>query len=621
VDIYEKLKDLPSKPGVYMMLDENGEIIYVGKAKSLKNRVRQYFHSGSKDLKTMTMVSRIRDFRYIIAASEVDALVLENNLIKKHVPKYNILLKDDKSYPFIKINLKDTYPRIDITRNLRKDGAKYFGPYMQGISAKELTELIQSAYPVRSCKENLDKKRPKRPCLNYHIGRCAAPCTERISAEDYRVIIENVISFLKGNDKNIEAVLTEKMKRFAAEYNFELAMQYRDRLKTLDKIVRKQIAALPQDFNLDVFAEVSDGVNGAVSTIIVRGGKIVGGENCSWESGFESQIGSFISQYYSINALLCDEVVTGETPEAEVLNEFLSEKAGRKISLVFPKQGVRKQLLEMAENNALDYLSNSKVRSDRTYDRTTGAVKQLAELLKLPVLPMRIEAYDISHISGTDKVASMTVFKGGAPARKHYRKFKIKTVQGSNDFMCMKEVLTRRLNRLNDAEQEDESFIETPDLLLIDGGKGQLSFVRQAMEECGRTDIAVLALAKREEEVFLDKEPIILPENSLALQLLQRVRDEAHRFAVTFHRDLRNKRMQMTELTKIEGLGDRRATALLAQFKSTAKIKEASAEEIAGVKGISLALAEKIFGYFHGSSSTKTSDAEADETDSDNVPD
>lgn len=599
MELEDKLKDLPTSPGVYLMLDAQGEIIYVGKAKNLRNRVRQYFHSGNKTIKVQLMVDNIADFRYILTATEVEALVLENNLIKKNVPKYNILLKDDKSYPFLKINMKQDFPTIEVVRVLKEDGSKYFGPYMNGVSTKDILELIVSAFPLRTCRANFEKNRPKRPCLNYYIGRCKAPCAGMISRDEYHELAEAAIGFLRGNDKSVEKILTDKMKEQAALGNFEQAIYYREKLKVLDKVVRKQIAALPKEFNLDIFAEADDGTGVAFSVIAVRAGKIVFAANFSSENCVDDQITSFISQYYSINPVLCDEVVTTDAADAVLLEEYLAQKCGRKINVIMPKQGVRKQLLDMAANNGRDYLENSKERDRRRYDSTVGAVRQLAEKLSLPTLPNRMECYDISHISGTDMVASMVVFKHGEPCKKHYRKFKIKTVAGNNDFECMKEVLLRRLSHIGGT---DESFAEIPDLIVVDGGKGQLTFAKEALHEAGREDIPIASLAKREEEIFLDKEPIILSKDSQALRLLQRIRDEAHRFAITFHRNLRGKRMIESKLVGIDGLGEKRRAALVEHFKTLEAIGSATVEELCKVPGMPAKVAQNIYEFFHAKS-------------------
>lgn len=599
MDFKAKLKDVPENPGVYMMLDSDGEIIYVGKAKNLRARLRQYFYrSGNKTAKVMAMLEHVADFRYIICPSEVDALVTENNLIKKHTPKYNILLKDDKAYPFLRIDMREDYPAITLVRKLRNDGARYFGPYMQSVNVKDIFDLIHTAFPVRDCRRDLSK--PSRPCLNYHLGRCIAPCSGKVSKEEYHAEIGKVIAFLRGNDREVERVLNEKMMKFAEEENFEVALNYKNKLKVLDNIVRKQVSALPKDFNLDIFAYETNGVLGAVNMLVVRGGKLVGGENRVFESADED-IASYIFQYYAHNAPVCDEVVTDGVENADALEKAVSELAHRTVRVVEPKQGVRRQLLDLSHSNASHAMEKHGTTEERKRVRTEGAVVQLGELLNLPVLPNRIEAYDISHISGTDKVASMAVFEGGEPKKSHYRKFRIKTVEGNNDFACMKETLTRRLKRLE--EGDDESFGTPPDLILIDGGKGQLAYALDALRECGREDLEILSLAKREEEVFLGSDPkraIILPRDSVALQMLQRVRDEAHRFAITYHRTLRSKHMSETVLRQIEGIGKKRANALIAAFGSAENVKHASAEEIAAIDGFSPALAREILEKLNG---------------------
>lgn len=592
VDFKAKLKDVPTNPGVYLMLDEGGEIIYVGKAKNLKNRLRSYFFNlSNRTVKVMAMLDHVADFRYIICASEVDALLTENNLIKKHTPRYNILLKDDKAYPFLRIDMKQPYPRIDIVRRLKNDGAKYFGPYMQSINVREILDLIHTAFCVRDCSRDLTK--PTRPCLNRHLGRCLAPCSGEVSADEYKAEMQKVIDFLRGNDREVERVLNAKMLKFAEEENFEVALNYRNKLRVLDKIVRKQVSALPKDFNLDIFAFETNGIISAINMLVVRGGKLVGGENFT-ASAADEDLTSYIYQYYANNAPLCDEIVTDGVEDSMSLEEAINKLCAHTVRVVEPKQGVRRQLLDLAHSNAHDAMVKYGTQDERKALRTSGAVKQLADILGLHTLPNRIEGYDISHISGTDKVASMVVFEGGQPKKSHYRKFKIKTVEGNNDFACMREVLTRRLNKLGD---EDESFGTIPDLLLIDGGKGQLAYAKEAQAITGREDIEIISLAKREEEVFLGSDPttpVIIPKDSVALQLLQRVRDESHRFAITFHRNLRSKHLSESALKNIKGVGEKTANALIRTFGSVEEIKRKAPEELATLDGISVAKAQYI---------------------------
>ncbi|HKL94719.1 MAG TPA: excinuclease ABC subunit UvrC [Clostridia bacterium] len=597
MDFKSKLRDVPPNPGVYMMLDEGGNIIYVGKAKNLKNRLRQYFYvSANKTAKVVLMMQSVADFKYIITASEIDALLTENNLIKKHTPRYNILLKDDKNYPFLRIDMKEKFPTVQLVRKLKPDGAKYFGPYMLSVNIRDIIDLVHTAFKVRDCSLQIEEGNVgnRRPCLNFHLNRCLAPCAGLVSEEQYKEEMQKVIAFLKGNNREVERILQERMKEFSDEGNFEAAIICRDKLRLLDKLVRKQISSLPSVSNLDIFAMKSDGIKMVVNWIVVRGGKIVGGDNFVQDAA-DDNLSSFLFQFYENNAPNCDEVIVESLPDSKALEEWLSDKAGRKINVVHPKQGVRAQLVDMANVNASDRLEKLGTEQERKTMRTAGAVAQLAELLNLPVLPNRIEAYDISHISGTDKVSSMVVFENGEPKKAHYRKFKIKTVEGIDDFACMKETLLRRLNRL---DSDDESFSSVPDLILIDGGKGQLSFAKKALCECGR-DIAILSLAEREEEVFLDKTPILLPRDSLALGLLQRVRDEAHRFAVTFHKNLRGKRMTESVLKDIDGVGRKRIDLLYDHFKSLDNIRNASLEELEKVKGISHNIAENVYKFFH----------------------
>ena len=601
----QKLKDLPHKSGVYIMYNEARQILYIGKARDLFKRVHQYFgNKASRTQKVIKLVEKIYDLDYIITANEVEALVLENNLIKKHKPPYNILLKDDKSYPFIKIDLKKPYPRVEVVRRLKNDGAKYFGPYMQGISTQDILGLINSAFCVRTCKMDLTKvPQNHRPCLNYHIKRCYAPCAGLISREEYDAVIKEIVAFLQGNDKKIAEVLTAKMKEASEREEYELALTYKQKLQVLEKLVRRQVGVLPKDFDMDVFAVASNGLNTVAAVIFVRGGKIVGGdkhviEGVSLDEG--SALSNFIMRFYDMTGYVASEVITStQIEDGDVLREYLSEKAGRKINVICPHQGVRRQLADMSQGNAQDYLEKSLSVKERKENMTMGGVIQLAEYLKLAKLPVRMECYDISHISGTNKVASMVVFVNGEAEKSHYRKFKIETVEGNDDFACLQETLRRRLADIKE-RAGDVSFSSRPDLIVIDGGKGQLSSVMEVVADCDTEGINFISLAKREEEVFLPGQsvPVILPRDSYALRLLQRIRDEAHRFAITFHRNLRKTSQTKSALLAIEGVGKTRVKLLFDSFKTLDNIKKASIEELTAVKGIDRRTAENVYAAF-----------------------
>ena len=509
--------------------------------------------------------------------------------------------------------MKEPYPTIKLVRKLENDGAKYFGPYMQSVNIRDIFDLIHTAFPIRDCKRDLSK--PSRPCLNAHLDRCIAPCTGKVSEKEYKAEMQKVIDFLKGNDREVERVLTDKMKKFAAEENFEVALNYRNKLQLLDKLVQKQVSSLPKDFNLDIFAFETNGIVSAINMLVVRGGKLVGGENVISQSADED-IASYILQYYQNNAPLCDEIVTDCVERAKSLEDAINGLCSHTVRVVEPKQGVRKQLLELAHSNAYDAMTKHGTQEERKAQRTQGAVIQLAEILNLHTLPNRMECFDISHISGTDKVASMVVFVGGEPKKAHYRKFRIKTVEGNNDFACMKEVLTRRLIEIGTSK--DESLSSVPDLLVIDGGKGQLAYAMEAQKETGREDIEILSLAERYEEVYLKSAPktaVILPKDSVALQLLQRIRDEAHRFAITFHRNLRSKHLSESALKNVEGVGKVLCARLIKEFGSVEEIKLKSAEEIASVDGVSNVLAQRILTTLNGGENVSEKDIPITEED------
>ena len=581
------------------MRNKNGEIIYIGKAKNLKNRVSQYFRNTQKPTKVQAMVNNIDDFDYFVATSELDALALESNLIHKHQPFYNILLKDGKMFPYIKIDMKEDFPRLEIARHVKKDdGAKYFGPYVSGIDTKELLKTINFAFKIRTCTQKLvERKKAKRECLNYSLGLCPAPCTGRISKADYMQEIKKVINFLNGNDEEIEKILQEKMETAGNLQNFERAIELREALKMIQKLKMRVVANLPKDVNKDIFAYTTDGISGVVTTMIVRGGKILGVANYPVES-VELEEGeilfNFMAEYYT-KMLTPNEIIISQKINEELLLQFLNKKA----KIISNPHGVNNTLLAMAKENAEEYLSKKLERDKLLYNSGIGAIKQLQTNLNLKNAPRRMECYDISHISGTNKVASMVVFINGTADKKQYRKFKIKTVAGNNDFESLKETLSRRLQRLVD--KNGESFKEKPDLIVVDGGKGQLSSCYEILQSFNlENQIEIISLAKRLEEVFTIKSnlPIILKNGSAELKLLQRIRDESHRFAITFHRQLRTKAQTESELESIPGLGKTKIKNLLDAFETTQNISKASLEELVSVKGIHKNLATEIKKYF-----------------------
>ena len=594
----QKLALLPDKPGVYIMLDSDGRIIYVGKARVLKNRVRQYFHlSALKPVKVQNMVDNIADFNYIITASESDALLLEATLIKKHKPKYNILLKDDKNFPFVRIDLKEKYPRVTMTRKLTRDGARYFGPFLNGVSIRELLEIIHLAYPVRSCSLNLEKSRNARGCLNSYLGRCLAPCLGNVDEGAYREMIGEVMAFLKGDVDRVEKIFFDKMLRLSQNEEFEQALQYKNRLGILKRLSERKVVSLTRHLNIDAFAVVSNGVYGVVSALFVRDGNIFGARNFASriEGGEEDFLRNVLYGYYAKSPVFPDQIILNRSEEG--LEGYFKEAYGERVEVYVPKQGTKKKIVDMAVSNAEEYLAKNVEQIERKELLSVGAAEELTRVLGLPKYARRMECYDISNISGVDKTASMVVCIDGTPAHSLYRRFRIKTVEGSNDFESLKETLTRRMARL--AAADDESFSERPDLIIIDGGKGQLSSVMEVMEGLG-SDIPVVSLAKREEEIFLphNPEPLVLPKSSIVLRLFQRIRDEAHRFAITYHRTLRNRRYESV-LEEIPGIGKARRLALGRKFPLLDDLKQATPEEIAETEGISKTIAQNIYDYFH----------------------
>ena len=596
--IREKLKLLPASPGVYIMLDGEGTVIYVGKARVLKNRVRQYFHSSPKPGKVRAMVESIADFSYIVTPTEVDALALENTYIKKYKPKYNILLKDDKTYPYIKVHTKEAFPRISVTRRVKLGEGKYFGPFMGGISCKEIVDIAARVYRIRACTVTIGEK-PKKPCLNYHLGRCGAPCAHFISQEDYAACVEKTLSFLAGNYEEAESLLSEKMEAFAANEEFELALEYRNKIEMLSRLGERRITAMPRDVDADIWAYATNGLYAAISVLVTRGGIMQGSRSFTLDEGAgEAGEGflSFLTQYYAAHALP-HEVVLEEPIDDALFLAYAEEKAGRRVELTRPKFGIRRELLDMASGNAKEYLEKSVSAIRHKNDMTVNACMRLKELLHLARYPKRMECYDISNVSGVDKVGSMVVFTDGEADKYEYRRFRIKTVEGANDFASLQEVLRRRLQKLGTAE---EARFARPQLIVIDGGKGQLSAVKAIFEELGVVGIDLIALAKQEEEVYtlFQDAPVRLDRRDYALRTLQRIRDEAHRFAVTYFRSLHSKQSLTSVLDEIEGVGKKKRTALLQAFGTIDKIMRASEEELARVEGVGPVLAAHIHSYF-----------------------
>lgn len=594
--IKSKVHALPGLPGVYKMLDLYGNIIYIGKAKNLKNRVSSYFLNTQKLPKVQAMVDNVVDFEYIITPSELEALNLESNLIHKHTPFYNILLKDGKAFPYIKVDYKADYPRVEVTRKILNDKAMYFGPYFNKINAGLLYKIINNTFKLRDCKLNLNKKN-NRECLNYHINNCLAPCTNRCTKEEYRQEVDRVVDFLKGNLDEAKEILTKKMLAYSSMEMFEKAIEVRESLKLIENIDAENITGLNKNIDLDVFGIAENGDSSVVSVANIRGSKMIGFNNYSIIDASDNLADimiNFITQYYMSNKVVPKMVITEY--ECDELRDWLSDFAGKSIQLLAGKKEPYSRILKMCNDNASEYLSKS-IEKNKLYElKTKGAIKTLQKALGLKKLPNRIEGYDISNLSGTNTVASMVVFTGGEKDSKAYRKFKIEEL-GQNDFRNMNTVLTRRFNEYK--LQKDISFSQLPDLILIDGGIIQLTFAMTAMKECG-LDIDMVSLAKREEEIYKpDGTKVILSKDNFALKLLQNVRDESHRFAITFQKSLRQKTALKSQLENIELIGKNKVNILFDKFKTIEKIKSATVEELQAVKGIGKKLAENIYNFFH----------------------
>ena len=591
--VREKLKLLPENPGVYIMKDAAGKIIYVGKAVVLKNRVRQYFQSSRNHTpKVRAMVAKVADFEFIMTASEVEALILECNLIKKHRPRYNISLKDDKSYPYVKVTVQEEFPRVFITRRVVKDGARYFGPYTNATAVHESLKLLRRLFPLRTCRTLQD-----RPCLEYHIKRCLAPCVGKISREDYAVFIRAVLLFLEGRTEDVERELTFRMKRAAAAYHFEIAARLRDQLAAVKKIAEKQnIVTGAGDQDAIGMARSALGV--CVQVFFIRSGKMIGREHFllqgSEDESDAALLAAFLQQYYHRATFLPHEILLPlAVAEAPLIEDWLAARKQARVHLVVPPRGPKHDLVLMAASNAEKFLADEETRRAQTDAQTLGAVEELGRYLGLEKPPYRMECFDISHIQGAETVASMVVFEGGMPKKSDYRRFKIRCTEGKpDDFLSMREVTQRRYG---DLPEED-----LPDLIVIDGGKGQLSSALEIIRGAGHADVPVVGLAKQFELVFREgeSEPVVLPRRSQALYLIERIRDEAHRFAITYHRKLRGKRNLVSILDHIVGIGPARRKALWSAFGSIAKIKAASVEELAAVSGMNQPAAEAVYHFF-----------------------
>ena len=610
-DIQEELKKLPGKPGVYLMHDEKDEIIYVGKAISLKNRVRQYFQSSrGKSVKIEQMVTHITRFEYIVTDSELEALVLECNLIKEHRPKYNTMLMDDKAYPFIKVTVDEPFPRIMMARRMVKDKAKYFGPYTSAGAVKDTIELIRKLYKVRSCNRRLPRDTGKeRPCLNYHIHQCNAPCQGYVSQETYRKSIDEVLRFLGGNYDVVLKELEEKMMKASEDLEFEKAIEYRELLGSVKKIAQKQKITDTAGNDRDILAAATDKEDAVVQVFFIRGGRLIGRDHFYLKlSGDETTgeiISSFIKQFYAGTPYIPAELMTQtEIEDGEVLEEWLSQKRGHRVHIRVPKKGTKEKLVELAEKNAALVLSKDRERLKREEGRTIGAVKEIARLLGLEHLN-RMEAYDISNISGFASVGSMVVYEKGKPKRNDYRKFRIKSVQGPDDYASMKEVLTRRFRHgLEEREEGKEtgSFTAFPDLILMDGGKGQVGIALQVLDEL-HLNIPVCGMVKddshRTRGLYYNNKELPIDRNSEGFKLITRIQDEAHRFAIEFHRKLRSKEQVHSVLDDIPGVGPARRKDLMKHFASLDEIRQADVEDLKKLPSMNEKSAQEVYKFFH----------------------
>ncbi|MDR1774544.1 MAG: excinuclease ABC subunit UvrC [Clostridioides sp.] len=599
-DIQEHLKTLPSSPGVYLMKDVFGNIIYVGKAISLRNRVRQYFQSSKNhSSRIKSLVSNIKSFEYIMTDSEMEALILECNLIKRYRPKYNILLRDDKTYPYIKVTVQEDYPRVIKVRRIVKDKAKYFGPYTNVKAVNDTLDTIRDIYPIRSCNIDIDKaiKLKVRPCLNKHIHKCVGPCTGNVDKDEYRKMIDDIILCLSGKGEILINILTEKMNECAESMNYEMAANYRDKIMQVNALVEKQkISNSSSDMDQDIIAMARANDEACVQVFFVRNGKLIGREHFMLAGVFESErssiLSSFVKQFYMHQEYIPKELIIEEDIEdSMIIEQWLSDKKGSKVIFTVPQKGSKKNLIEMVRKNAIEYLENFDDENKKIYQKTQGCLEQLKTMLDLDKIPMRIEAYDISNIQGVDSVGTMVVFTDGKKDKKEYRRYKIKTIEGANDYGSMAEIVERRLKYGN-----------LPDLILLDGGKGQVSSVKAVLDLYG-FDIPLWGMYKddrhRTKGLVCKDSEIELDKSSTIYKFITSIQDEVHNYSISYHRSLREKKLTKSVLDDISGIGAKRKKALLSHFKDIEEIKKATVEELKDVEGMNSASATSVYEFFH----------------------
>ena len=609
-----KLQLLPESPGCYLM-KSGGKVIYVGKAVNLKNRVRQYFHpSRNHTPKVLAMVEKVDDFDIMLVDGELEAFILECNLIKLYMPRYNILLKDDKHYPYIRIDMRRDFPKVELVRRMNRDGARYFGPYQGATVVREVMDVVRMVFPIRTCNRAIDPSKPARPCVHHQIGQCLAPCAGLVQPEEYKELILRVADFLGGKYAPVVDELTDRMKEAAASMNYERAALYRDRLRAVEAVMQKQKAISTAQGDQDIAACAPYGVDAIVQLMMIRSGRLIGSEHFVFEGAGDEDpreiLTQFILQYYSKSNMPPQELIlSAEPPDKDVLEQLLGELHNRRVYIIAPRRGDKLKLVNMAMKNLKDEAAKRDKQLARTRERTIGAMEELAQALGLDAPPRRIEGYDISNTQGALSVGSMVVMIDGASANKEYRHFRIKTVEGPNDFASMKEVMTRRLAHAakETAERtaaglplEGGKFTDLPDLILIDGGRGQLNAALEAMAD-SPYDLPMFGLAKRIEEIVLPyaDESLLLDRHSNALHAIQRLRDEAHRFAITHHRALRGKQSVGSRLENIPGIGPSRRKAILKHFKTIEALKNAEVDEIAEVPGLPQAAAEAVYARLH----------------------